>query len=56
MPYRNSQFVCEACYDDAHVLRIKVTCPNCGATQIGNAADIVKWQNEHQCSRGEHAD
>jgi hypothetical protein len=36
-------------HDDGGVLRVKVTCAHCGASDVGNADAVVNWQAEHQC-------
>lgn len=53
MPYRNPNFQCEPTVDENGVVRVKVTCPRCGATQVGNAAEIIKWQAEHLCAKAQ---
>jgi hypothetical protein len=34
-------------------LRIKITCPLCGVTSVGNANEVINWQTEHPCRRAQ---
>jgi len=41
-------FLCEP-LKDAGILRIQVMCPECGASDVGDADQIVEWVSDHQC-------
>ncbi len=51
MPFSNQNFQCELAFDEKGACRIKVTCPQCGATRVGNAGEIKRWQTEHLCAK-----
>lgn len=34
-------------------LCIKITCPLCGVSRVGDADEVLKWQTEHLCRHAE---
>jgi hypothetical protein len=43
----------EESFGNATNLLIKITCPMCGGTCVGSAAEVVAWRAEHRCRPSE---
>jgi hypothetical protein len=41
----------EECDSAAGEVQIKITCPQCGASFVGDGGEVLWWRSEHQCVR-----
>ena len=45
----------EDSFSNASNLLIRLTCPLCGVTCVGSAAEVVNWRAEHRCRPADRA-